>query len=89
MVINLATVLAGTVTNPFGNGYYQGPAEGSWEAASACTGIFGTGAFPGYPGKLLVDKTTGASYNAVGVNGRKYLPPATWHPHLTKCTTLT
>ncbi|KAE8056925.1 hypothetical protein FH972_013657 [Carpinus fangiana] len=89
MVINLATVLAGAVTNPFGNGYYQGPAEGSLEAVSACTGIFGTGAFPGYPGKLLVDKTTGASYNAVGVNGRKYLLPAMWHPHLTKCTTLT
>ncbi|KAL4313502.1 hypothetical protein GQ457_01G011500 [Hibiscus cannabinus] len=27
MVINLATVLAGTVTNPFNNGYFQGSAE--------------------------------------------------------------
>ncbi|KAE8666797.1 Protein EXORDIUM-like 2 [Hibiscus syriacus] len=69
MVINLATVLAGT-----------GPAEAPLEAVSACTGIFGKGAYPGYPGEVLVDKTTGASYNAVGGNGRKYLLPAMWIP---------
>jgi hypothetical protein len=88
MIVNLATVLAGTVTNPFNNGYFQGPANAPLEAVSACTGIFGKGAYPGYPGEVLVDKTTGASYNAFGINGRKYLLPAMWDPTTSTCKTL-
>ena len=88
MVINVATLLAGTVTNPFGNGYFQGPANAPLEAASACTGVFGRGAYPGYPGKLLVDPTTGASYNAHGTNGKKYLLPAFVDPSTSSCSTL-
>ncbi|KAF7842987.1 protein EXORDIUM-like 2 [Senna tora] len=88
MIINLATLLAGTVTNPFNNGYFQGPASAPLEAVSACTGVFGSGAYPGYPGRALVDKTTGASYNAHGVNGRKYLLPAMWDPQSLACKTL-
>ncbi|KAI4388724.1 hypothetical protein MLD38_001029 [Melastoma candidum] len=88
MIINLATVLAGTITNPYGNGYFQGSADAPLEAASACTGIFGKGAYPGYPGALLADKTTGASYNANGINGRKYLLPAMWNPRTSTCDTL-
>ena len=88
MVINLATVLAGTVTNPFNNGYFQGPATAPLEAVSACTGVFGSGSYPGYPGNVLVDKVTGASYNAHGVNGRKYLVPAMWDPKTSACSTL-
>lgn len=88
MVINLATVLAGTVTNPFNNGYFQGPATAPLEAVSACTGVFGSGSYPGYPGNVLVDKVTGASYNAHGVNGRKYLVPAMWDPKTSTCSTL-
>ncbi|XP_043722798.1 protein EXORDIUM-like 2 [Telopea speciosissima] len=88
MVINLATLLAGTVTNPFDNGYYQGTSSAPLEAVSACTGIYGEGAYPGYPGELLVDKTTGASYNAVGIRGRKYLLPAMWDPTTSACSTL-
>ncbi|XP_030454483.2 protein EXORDIUM-like 2 [Syzygium oleosum] len=88
MVINLATVLAGAVTNPFNNGYYQGVAGAPLEAVSACTGIFGKGAYPGYPGQVLVDKTTGASYNAIGVNGRKFLLPAMWDRKTSACETL-
>ncbi|KAK4489955.1 hypothetical protein RD792_000609 [Penstemon davidsonii] len=88
MVINLATVLAGTVTNPFDGGYFQGPATAPLEAVTACTGIFGSGAFPGYPGKVLVDKASGASYNARGVDGRKYLLPAMWDPKTTTCKPL-
>ncbi|CAN0889941.1 Protein EXORDIUM-like 2 [Linum grandiflorum] len=76
MIINLATVLAGTVTNPFNN------------AVSACTGIFGKGAYPGYPGTVRVEKTTGASYNAIGMTGRKYLLPAMWDPTTSTCKTL-
>ncbi|KAK8580358.1 hypothetical protein V6N13_143467 [Hibiscus sabdariffa] len=88
MVINLAGILAGTVTNPFGNGYYQGPKEAPLEAASACPGIYGKGAYPGYAGDLLLDATTGASYNANGVNGRKYLLPALFDPSTSTCATL-
>lgn len=88
MVINLATVLAGVVTNPYDDGYYQGPADASLEAVSACTGIFGKGAFPGYPGELLVDKRSGTSYNANGAQGRKYLVPAMWDPKSKTCKSL-
>ncbi|EXB75358.1 hypothetical protein L484_012731 [Morus notabilis] len=88
MIINLASLLAGTVTNPFGNGYFQGPAEAPLEAASACPGVYGKGAYPGYAGNLLVDPTTGASYNAHGAHGRKYLLPALYDPSTTSCSTL-
>jgi len=88
MVINVASLLAGAVTNPFGNGYYQGPKEAPLEAASACTGVYGKGAYPGYAGNLLVDPTSGASYNANGVNGRKYLLPALFDPTTSVCSTL-
>ncbi|KAF4373726.1 hypothetical protein G4B88_030069 [Cannabis sativa] len=88
MVINLATLLAGTVTNPFNNGYFQGPATAPLEAVSACTGTFGSGSYPGYPGKVLVDKASGASYNAHGDNGRKFLLPAMWDPKSSTCKTL-
>ncbi|KAJ4811259.1 Protein EXORDIUM [Rhynchospora pubera] len=88
MIINLATLLAATVTNPFGDGYFQGPANAPLEAVTACTGIFGTGSYPGYPGQLLVDSTTGASFNAKGLGGRKYLLPAMWDPKTNQCTTL-
>ncbi|KAL4312044.1 hypothetical protein GQ457_01G011510 [Hibiscus cannabinus] len=88
MVINLATLLAGTATNPFGDGFYQGPKEAPLEAASACPGIYGKGAYPGYAGDLLVDTSTGASYNANGVNARKYLLPALMDPETSTCYTL-
>ncbi|KAJ8772068.1 hypothetical protein K2173_027245 [Erythroxylum novogranatense] len=89
MIMNLATVLAGTVTNPFNNGYFEGPANAPLEAVSACPAIFGKGSYPGYPGQVLVDKSRGASYNAHGINGRKFLLPAMWDPQASACTTLT
>ncbi|CAO2188644.1 unnamed protein product [Urochloa humidicola] len=88
VVINLATLLAGAVTNPYGGGFFQGPAEAPLEAVSACTGVFGAGAYPGYPGQLPVDAATGASYNAVGVAGRRFLLPAMWDPKTSQCSTL-
>ncbi|CAI9116269.1 OLC1v1017367C1 [Oldenlandia corymbosa var. corymbosa] len=88
MIINIATLLAGTATNPFGNGYFQGPATAPLEAATACQGIYGSGAYPGNAGNLLVDPTTGGSYNAVGGNGRKYLLPALIDPSTATCSTL-
>ncbi|KAI3465129.1 hypothetical protein Pfo_021792 [Paulownia fortunei] len=88
MVINLSGLLAGTATNPFGNGFYQGPSGAPLEAASACPGVYAKGAYPGYAGDLLVDSTSGASYNAHGANGRKYLLPAIYDPSTSKCSTL-
>ncbi|KAL9231802.1 hypothetical protein vseg_006975 [Gypsophila vaccaria] len=88
MIINLATLLAGAVTNPYSDGYFQGPATAPLEAVSACTGVFGTGAYPGYPGSVLVDGVSGASFNAYGVNGRKFLLPAMWDPMTSTCSTL-
>ena len=88
MIINIATVLAGAVTNPFNTGYYQGDGASPVEAVSACPGIYGKGAYPGFPGELLVDKTTGASYNAHGVNGREFLLPAMWDPAIKSCKAL-
>ncbi|CAH8281703.1 unnamed protein product [Eruca vesicaria subsp. sativa] len=85
MIINLATLLVNTVTNPFKSGYFDGANQ---EAVSVCTGKFGSGAYPGYAGRVLVDKTTGASYNALGLAGRKYLLPAMWDPQTSKCKTL-
>ncbi|KAK3123719.1 hypothetical protein QOZ80_8AG0635030 [Eleusine coracana subsp. coracana] len=88
VVINLATLLAGAVTNPYGGGFFQGPSEAPLEAVTACTGVFGAGAYPGYPGQLPVDAATGASYNAVGVAGRRFLLPAMWDPKTSQCSTL-
>lgn len=88
MVINIASLLAGTVTNPFGNGFFQGPKDAPIEVGSVCSGVYGKGAYPGYAGELLVDASTGASYNAQGVNGRKYLLPAIFDPSTSSCSTL-
>ncbi|KAJ1431879.1 Protein EXORDIUM-like [Sesbania bispinosa] len=66
----------------------MGPAEAPLEAASACTGVYGKGAYPGYGGNLLVDSSTGASYNAHGANGRKYMLPALYDPATSSCSTL-
>ncbi|CAO1947630.1 unnamed protein product [Urochloa humidicola] len=88
VVINVASMVAGAVTNPFGDGFYQGDRAAPLEAATACTGVYGKGAYPGYAGQLLVDKATGASYNAHGARGRKYLLPALFDPATSVCSTL-
>ncbi|KAK3159148.1 hypothetical protein QOZ80_2AG0146320 [Eleusine coracana subsp. coracana] len=88
MVMVLAAMAAGTVTNPFGDAYYQGAKDAPLEAATACPGVYGSGSYPGFPGNLLVDQTTGASYNANGANGRKYLLPALYDPATSSCSTL-
>ncbi|CAM0913723.1 unnamed protein product [Alopecurus aequalis] len=88
MVATLASVLADAVTNPFGDGFYQGEKDAALEACTACAGVYGSGAYPGYPGKVLVDETTGGSYNAYGANGRKYLLPAVYDRAKQECFTL-
>ncbi|KAF7094474.1 hypothetical protein CFC21_096782 [Triticum aestivum] len=88
LIINVASMVAGAVTNPFGDGFYQGEREAPLEAATACPGVYGKGAYPGYAGQLLVDGATGASYNAHGAHGRKYLLPALFDPATSACSTL-
>ncbi|CAM0944062.1 unnamed protein product [Alopecurus aequalis] len=88
MVMNLASMLAGTATNPFGNAYYQGSSDAPLEACTTCPGVFGSGSYPGYAGDLKVDTATGASYNANGARGRKYLLPALYDISTSACSTL-
>ncbi|KAH9293852.1 hypothetical protein KI387_040938 [Taxus chinensis] len=54
MIINIATILAGAVTNPFNTGYFQGDAAAPMEAMSSYPGIFGKGAYPSYAGCPLL-----------------------------------
>ncbi|XP_072981786.1 protein PHOSPHATE-INDUCED 1-like [Typha latifolia] len=86
MVVNLATLFAGAVTNPYGDGYFEGVAGGHVEVAGACPGVFGKGAYPGYAGDLRVDPVSGGSYNAEGRNGRKYLVPVLLDPIRHSCS---
>ncbi|OVA02890.1 Phosphate-induced protein 1 [Macleaya cordata] len=88
MVVGLASALAGAVTNPYNNGFFQGPAMNPLEAVNACPGMFGSGSFPGYAGKVLIAPGTGGCFNAHGLKGRKYLLPALWNPDTRKCWTL-
>jgi len=88
MIMNLASMLAGMVTNPFRNAYYQGSSDAPLEACTTCPGVFGSGSYPGYAGDLKVDPATGASYNANGARGRKYLLPALYDISTSSCATL-
>ncbi|GKV09366.1 hypothetical protein SLEP1_g20877 [Rubroshorea leprosula] len=47
MVVNIASLLARTVTNPYGDGYFIGSAGAGVEVASACIGEYGKGPYPG------------------------------------------
>ncbi|KAG6551100.1 hypothetical protein Mapa_007335 [Marchantia paleacea] len=85
MIITVANIMAGMATNPYGNAYYQGDAGMPLEAAGACQGIYGTGSYPGYPGELLVDEKTGASFNVFGARNTKFLVPWIWHPDTLMC----
>lgn len=85
VVVNLAAMLVGAVTNPDGHGFFQGDAAAPVEVAAACPGVYGRGAYPGYPGAVRKDVATGAGYNVVGRNGRKYLLPALVDPDTYSC----
>lgn len=85
MIINIANMLAGTATDPYINAWYQGDAGAPLEAGTACAGIYGEGAYPGFPGELLKEPVSGASYNVGGANKRKFLLPALWDPVTRTC----
>ncbi|XP_074587696.1 protein PHOSPHATE-INDUCED 1-like [Curcuma longa] len=86
IVINLATLLAGAVTNPYGGGYFEGHPAMPVEVGAACAGVYGQGAYPGYAGKLRMDLKTRGSYNVEGEKGRKYLVPALLNPISHSCS---
>ncbi|KAL2622351.1 hypothetical protein R1flu_002556 [Riccia fluitans] len=83
MIITIANLLAGIGTNPYGNAFFQGD---GLEAAGVCQGIYGKNSFPGYPGELLVDKATGASFNVYGYKNAKFLVNWIWNPANLQCT---
>eukprot|EP01018_Ginkgo_biloba_P003087 Gb_21019 [translate_table: standard] len=86
MIINIAKMVVEIATNPYGTAYYQGSEpSAAMGAAEACSGIFGRGAYPGYPGELLVDSSTGASFNVHASKGRKFLVPWIWNPRSLAC----
>lgn len=84
MLINVAAMLAGTATNPYGNGYFQGDARDPLEIAGVCAGIYGKNSYPGYPGELLKD-SRGASFNMYGANRRKFFLPWVWNLSKKEC----
>nr|XP_048323000.1 protein EXORDIUM-like 2 [Ziziphus jujuba var. spinosa] len=65
-------LVTGSASNPFNNGYYQGDALAPLEAVTACPGIFGAGTYPGFPGNLVVDRISKASFNAFGLMAENF-----------------
>ncbi|CAL5043752.1 unnamed protein product [Urochloa decumbens] len=88
MMVTLASMVAGAVTNPFRDAYYQGEKDAALEACTACAGVYGSGSYPGYAGDVLVDKDNGGSYNAIGAGVHKYLLPAVYDTAKPGCSTL-
>ncbi|KAH7427556.1 hypothetical protein KP509_10G049000 [Ceratopteris richardii] len=86
MIISLAKLLVSAATNPFGDAFYQGD-DASYrpEAGQICGAKFGAGAYPGYPGKILQDADSGASYNMEGSNGERFMVPWIWDPTSKSC----
>lgn len=84
MIINIASMIAGAATNPYGSGYYQGEAGDPLEVAGVCGGTYGPFAYPGYPGELLKD-SQGTSFNMYGARRRKFLVPWIFNPATKKC----
>lgn len=90
MIVLLASGLADAVTNPFNNGFFAMGSHrhaGKVGAGTVCQGIFGSGAFPGYTGKIRVDPRSGGAFNTHGIRGKKFLLPALWNPATSSCWT--
>ena len=64
MIINIANVPTGAVTNLFKTSYFQGDVVAPMEVVSAYLGIYGEGDYLRFLEELLVDKTAWESYNA-------------------------
>ncbi|CAF2103565.1 unnamed protein product [Brassica napus] len=99
LVIQLATGLADVATTPAlteslfkseppyiteGNHISSDYIE---EPATKCTRVFGSGALPGFTGRIRVDPITGGAFNSHGINHLKFLIPSVWDPKTKSCWT--
>ncbi|KAK6937344.1 Protein EXORDIUM-like [Dillenia turbinata] len=50
----IANILVGAAANPFKNRNFQGDALAALGVVSACPRISNSGAYPGYPGNLMM-----------------------------------
>ncbi|KAE8709968.1 Tho complex subunit 7/Mft1p [Hibiscus syriacus] len=87
MVVAFAGALVDTILSPHNTGFFGGNEFEPYGPATVCRGIFGEGASPGNPGKVLTDPKTGGNYNAVGNEGKEFLVPAIWNPKTKSCWT--
>lgn len=86
MISVIAHELAEVSTNPLINAWFAGgDPTAPVEIADLCEGLYGTGGGGGYTGMVLQDGG-GASYNVVGVGGRRFLVQWVWSPILNACT---
>ncbi|ESQ49810.1 hypothetical protein EUTSA_v10021122mg [Eutrema salsugineum] len=99
LIIQLATGLADLATNsalteflfksesPYRADGNQSSTNYVVDPASKCTRVFGSGAFPGFTGKIRVDPVTGGAFNSHGINHLKFLIPSVWDPKTKSCWT--
>ncbi|CDY28728.1 BnaCnng06140D [Brassica napus] len=99
LVIQLATGLADVATNPaLSESLFKSEppyiTEGNHissdyivDPATKCTRVFGSGAFPGFTGRIRVDPVTGGAFNSHGINHLKFLIPSVWDPKTKSCWT--
>ncbi|XP_033148242.1 protein EXORDIUM-like 6 isoform X2 [Brassica rapa] len=99
LVIQLATGLADVATNPaLTESLFKSEppyiTEGNHissdyivDPATKCTRVFGSGAFPGFTGRIRVDPVTGGAFNSHGINHLKFLIPSVWDPKTKSCWT--
>ncbi|CAM8935112.1 unnamed protein product [Rhodiola kirilowii] len=87
MLIQFASGLVNVITDPMQTGFVRGDNGKPLQVSNACKTIFGSGAFPGFTGKIRLDPRTGGVFNAHGKNGAKFLLPALWNPLSSSCWT--
>ncbi|CAA0381155.1 unnamed protein product [Arabidopsis thaliana] len=103
LVIQLATGLADLATNPdltkslfksettpYNDDVKKNHESSSMyivDPATKCTRVFGSGAFPGFTGRIRVDPITGGAFNSHGINHLKFLIPSIWDPKTKSCWT--
>ncbi|CAH8259099.1 unnamed protein product [Arabidopsis lyrata] len=102
LVIQLATGLADLATNPTLTEFlfksettpYNDDGKRNHvssiyiaDPATKCTRVFGSGAFPGFTGRIRVDPVTGGAFNSHGINHLKFLIPSIWDPKTKSCWT--
>lgn len=86
MISVLAHELAEVSTNPLINAWFAGgDPTAPVEIGDLCEGLYGSGGGGSYTGLVLRDED-GASYNVLGVRGRRFLVQWVWSPILNACT---